>query len=129
MVIIVILVVISIIMIMINIIFSLSREPRLNVRPTHAAFRFMKYRYTPFILSAAGKSLVLLGTAGLLTVGIWGATEVCDLNNCPRSMQTVVRFIRHPEGASIPLWSDVHANLTHLHAFPTCDVRMTTPLS
>lgn len=38
--------------------------------------RFMKNQYTPFLLSAKGKILVLLGSAGLLAAGIYGITQV-----------------------------------------------------
>lgn len=36
----------------------------------------MKEKYTPFLLSGKGKALVLLGSAGLLAAGIYGATKV-----------------------------------------------------
>lgn len=39
-------------------------------------FRFMKEKYTPFILSTKGKGLVLFGTAALLAAGIYGVTKV-----------------------------------------------------
>lgn len=38
--------------------------------------RFMKNNYTPFLLSAKGKALVLLGTVALLAAGIYGVTQV-----------------------------------------------------
>ena len=38
--------------------------------------RFMKEKYTPFLLSAKGKALVLLGTTSLLAAGIYGVTQV-----------------------------------------------------
>ncbi|CBJ26537.1 conserved unknown protein [Ectocarpus siliculosus] len=37
--------------------------------------RFMKEKYSPFVLSAKGKALVLLGSAGLLAAGIYGVTQ------------------------------------------------------
>ncbi|CAM9391119.1 unnamed protein product [Ectocarpus sp. 12 AP-2014] len=37
--------------------------------------RFMKEKYSPFVLSATGKALVLLGSAGLLAAGIYGVTQ------------------------------------------------------
>ncbi|CAN0203161.1 unnamed protein product [Ascophyllum nodosum] len=36
---------------------------------------FMKDKYAPFLLSAKGKTLVFLGTAGLLATGIYGVTK------------------------------------------------------
>ena len=38
--------------------------------------RFMKEKYTPFLLSTKGKALVLLGTTSLLAAGIYGVTQV-----------------------------------------------------
>ncbi|CBJ26534.1 conserved unknown protein [Ectocarpus siliculosus] len=37
--------------------------------------RFMKDKCSPFVLSAKGKALVLLGSAGLLAAGIYGVTQ------------------------------------------------------
>ncbi|CAM9899558.1 unnamed protein product, partial [Ectocarpus sp. 12 AP-2014] len=37
--------------------------------------RFMKDKYSPFLLSAKGKVLVLLGSVGLLVAGIYGVTQ------------------------------------------------------
>ncbi|CAM9122089.1 unnamed protein product, partial [Laminaria digitata] len=37
--------------------------------------RFMKTRYTPFILSATGKALVLVGASALLATGIYGVNQ------------------------------------------------------
>ncbi|CAM9260832.1 unnamed protein product [Ectocarpus sp. 13 AM-2016] len=37
--------------------------------------RFMKEKYSPFVLSAKGKAVVLLGSAGLLAAGIYGVTQ------------------------------------------------------
>lgn len=37
----------------------------------------MKDKYTPLVLSPAGKTLVLLGTLGLFAAGIYGVTQVC----------------------------------------------------
>lgn len=51
------------------------RQTSINLRLVHT-LRFMKDTYTPFILSAAGKLVVLLGTAAILSAGIWGATQV-----------------------------------------------------
>ncbi|CAM9351148.1 unnamed protein product, partial [Laminaria digitata] len=41
-------------------------------------FRFMKEKYTPFILSTVGKALVLFGTAALLAAGIYGVTQATE---------------------------------------------------
>ncbi|CAM9472608.1 unnamed protein product [Ascophyllum nodosum] len=40
--------------------------------------RFLKERYTPFILSIPGKTIVLLGTAALLAAGIYGVTQATE---------------------------------------------------
>lgn len=50
-----------------------SADP--EVRHLGSVGTFMKDTYTPFILSAAGKLVVLLGTAAILSAGIWGATQ------------------------------------------------------
>lgn len=36
----------------------------------------MKDTYTPFLLSAKGKALVLLGTVALFAAGVYGVTQV-----------------------------------------------------
>lgn len=36
----------------------------------------MKNKYTPFLLSAKGKAIILIGTTGLLAAGIYGVTQV-----------------------------------------------------
>lgn len=41
--------------------------------------RFMKEKYTPFILSKTGKALALLGTAAILAAGIYGVTQVRNI--------------------------------------------------
>lgn len=38
-------------------------------------YRWMRYTYTPFILSAKGKALVILGSLGILAAGIHGVTQ------------------------------------------------------
>lgn len=40
--------------------------------------RFMKEKYTPFILSKTGKALALLGTAAILAAGIYGVTQATE---------------------------------------------------
>lgn len=50
-------------------------RPRLSVCVC-VYHRFMKEKYTPFLLSTRGKVLVLLGTAALLAAGMYGVTQV-----------------------------------------------------
>lgn len=38
--------------------------------------RMMRDKYSPWLLSAKGKALVLLASAGLLGAGIYGVTQV-----------------------------------------------------
>ncbi|CAM9472819.1 unnamed protein product [Ascophyllum nodosum] len=40
--------------------------------------RFLKEKYTPFILSIPGKTIILLGTAALLAAGIYGVTQATE---------------------------------------------------
>lgn len=40
----------------------------------------MKNKYTPFILSAKGKALVLLGALAILAAGIIGVTQARDID-------------------------------------------------
>lgn len=50
--------------------------------------RFMKEKYTPFILSTKGKALALFGTAAILAAGIYGVTQVRNMEQY-RSLYTV----------------------------------------
>lgn len=45
------------------------------VHELSAVGRWMRYTYTPFILSAKGKALVILGSLGILAAGIHGVTQ------------------------------------------------------
>ena len=42
--------------------------------------RFMKDTYTPFLLSAKGKALVLLGSVALFAAGVYGVVEVREIS-------------------------------------------------
>ncbi|CBJ26527.1 conserved unknown protein [Ectocarpus siliculosus] len=46
-----------------------------DVRQLSTIGRLMKDKYAPFVLSAKGKALVLLASAGLLAAGIYGVTQ------------------------------------------------------
>lgn len=39
-------------------------------------FRFMREKYSPFILSTKGKALVLVGSACIFAAGVYGVTQV-----------------------------------------------------
>lgn len=56
----------------------LRSEAQIPQMPYGSVRRFMKGTYTPFILSAKGKTFVLVGAAALLAAGIYGVMQVCD---------------------------------------------------
>lgn len=57
----------------------------------HASIRFMKDKYSPRLLSAPGKLLVLFASALLLTAGIYGVTQVMLLSHCTNLDKNVRR--------------------------------------
>ncbi|CAN0119730.1 unnamed protein product, partial [Pylaiella littoralis] len=54
---------------------SIGHHHGAKAMPLTTFGRFCKEKYTPFILSATGKVLVLLGSAGLFVAGVYGATQ------------------------------------------------------
>ncbi|CAM9814630.1 unnamed protein product [Ectocarpus sp. 4 AP-2014] len=54
---------------------QLKHDDEADVHQLSTIGRFMKDKYAPFVLSAKGKALVLLASAGLLAAGIYGVTQ------------------------------------------------------
>ncbi|CAM9850692.1 unnamed protein product, partial [Ectocarpus sp. 12 AP-2014] len=54
---------------------QLKRDDEADVHQLSTIGRLMKDKYAPFVLSAKGKALVLLASAGLLAAGVYGVTQ------------------------------------------------------